>query len=75
MINYKQLRQFKPEELFLNEEETRIVLKFIFKPSDHDLIDSLPINDHLRGFAQGLPRFPEQPTHLDLDRRARLAVG
>lgn len=54
MSNYKQLRQFSSEELFLNEGDTRIVLKFIFKPTDHELIDSLPMSDYLRGFAQGL---------------------
>ncbi|WP_157134334.1 hypothetical protein [Photobacterium profundum] len=27
---------------------------FSFKPVDHSLIDSLPMNDVLRGFAQGL---------------------
>ena len=54
MGNYKQLRQFTSEELILNEKETRIVLKFIFKPTDHELIDSLPMSDYLRGFAQGL---------------------
>jgi len=37
-----------------NEEETRIVLKFIFKPTHHELIDSLPMSDYLRNFAQGL---------------------
>lgn len=54
MSNFKQLRQFKTEELLFNEEETRIVLKFIFKPTDHALIDSLPMSDALREFAQGL---------------------
>ncbi len=54
MSNYKQLRQFTPEELLFNEEEARIVLKFIFNPVDHPLIDSLPMSDYLRGFAQGL---------------------
>ena len=54
MSNYKQLRQFSSEELYLNEGDTRIVLKFIFKPTDHELIDSLPMSDYLRGFAQGL---------------------
>ncbi|MCF6338842.1 MAG: hypothetical protein L3J84_12980 [Gammaproteobacteria bacterium] len=54
MSTYKKLRKFTSEELFLNEEETRIVLRFIFKPIHHELIDSLPMNDHLRGFAQGL---------------------
>ncbi len=54
MSNYKKLRQFSIEELLFNEEETRTVLKFIFKSTDHDLIDSLPMTDYLRGFAQGL---------------------
>lgn len=54
MSNFKQLRQFTAEELLFNEEETRIVLKFIFRPTDHALIDSLPLSDRLRGFAQGL---------------------
>lgn len=51
MSNFKQLRQFKTEELLFNEEETRIVLKFIFRPADHELIDSLPMSDDLREFA------------------------
>jgi len=54
MSTYIRLRQFKPEELFLDEEETKIVLKFIFKPTDHPFIESLPMSDALRGFAQGL---------------------
>jgi len=54
MSNYKRLRQFKLEEIFLNEEEARIVLKFIFESRDHKSIDSLPMNDSLREFAQGL---------------------
>lgn len=54
MSSYKKLRQFSAEELLLNEEETRTVLKFIFKPTDYDLIDLLPMTDYLRGFAQGL---------------------
>lgn len=53
-MNYKGLRQFKPEELLLNEDETRVVLKFIFTSTDHPLIDSLPMSDGLREFAQGL---------------------
>ena len=40
--------------MLFNEEETRIVLKFIFSPTDHELIDSLPMSDDLREFAQGL---------------------
>ena len=54
MTEFKHLRQFKPEELLFNVEETRIVLKFIFKPTDYTLIDSLPMSDALREFAQGL---------------------
>lgn len=53
-MKYKELRQFKPEELLFDEAETRVVLKFIFKPTDHPLIDSLPMSDALREFAQGL---------------------
>lgn len=54
MGKYRQLRQFSPEELLFNEQETRIVLKFIFKPADHQLIDTLPIDNYLKSFAQGL---------------------
>lgn len=54
MSNYRYLRQFKQDELLFSEDETRIILKFIFKPADHELIDSLPMNDHLRSFSQGL---------------------
>lgn len=53
-MKYKELRQFKPEELLFDEAETRTVLKFIFAPADHALIDSLPMTDALREFAQGL---------------------
>lgn len=54
MNTYKQLRQFKPEELLFDEEETRIVLKFIFEPTDYEFIESLTINDATREFTQGL---------------------
>lgn len=54
MNTYKQLRQFKVEELIFDEEETRIVLKFILEPADHEFIESLTVNDEVRGFAQGL---------------------
>lgn len=53
-MKYKELRQSQPEELLFNEAETRTVLKFIFAPADHALIDSLPMTDALREFAQGL---------------------
>lgn len=51
---HTQLRQFKSDELLFDEEEARIILKFIFKTADHELIDSLSMNDRLKGFAQGL---------------------
>jgi len=53
-MSFKQLRKFQKNELLFDESETIIILKFIFKPSDHSLIESLPMNDQLRGFAQGL---------------------
>jgi hypothetical protein len=54
MENYKTLRQFSEAELLLSEDEARTVLKFIFKPTDHKLITSLPMDNRLIGFAQGL---------------------
>lgn len=54
MGSYKQLRQFKQEELAFTEQESIIILKFIFNQVDHALINSLQMSDHLRSFAQGL---------------------
>jgi len=54
MNHYKQLRQFKQEELLFNNNETIIILKFIFPVSDHQTIDSLTVNQKLRNFSQGL---------------------
>jgi len=54
MSTYKKLRKFTPEELLFNEEETRVVLKFIFAEAHHKDIDSLPMSDSLREFAQAL---------------------
>jgi len=54
MAGYKQLLTFRKEDLFFNEEETRTILKFIFTPTDYGIIDSLNINNHVKGFAQGL---------------------
>jgi len=54
MAEYKKLREFKKDELLLNEEETTIILKFIFESVDYEYIDKLTINDAVRGFAQGL---------------------
>lgn len=53
-MSFRQLRKFTKAELLFNDEETKIILKFIFDPVDHHLIDSLPMNDYLKGFAQGL---------------------
>lgn len=52
-MKYINLRKFKEEELIFDNEETVIILKFIFK-NKHDLIDELKINDRIRGFSQGL---------------------
>jgi len=54
MSTYKKLRKFTPEELLFDEEETRTVLKFIFAETHHKDIDSLPMDDRLREFAQAL---------------------
>ncbi len=53
MTKYIHLLKFKKEELIFDEEETKIILRFIFK-NRHSLIDSLVINDKIREFAQGL---------------------
>lgn len=54
MKKFNYLREFTSEELFLDESETALILKFIFKKADHELIDQLPMSDYLRGFAQAL---------------------
>lgn len=53
MAQYSYLRTFSTDELYLNEDETRIILKFFF-PNDGAFIDGLVINDKVRAFAQGL---------------------
>jgi len=52
-MKYIHLRKFKKEELIFDNEETVIILKFIFK-NKHGLIDGLEINDRIREFSQGL---------------------
>ncbi len=47
------LQRFKKEELIFDDEETIIILKFIFK-NQHNLIDGMKINDRIKEFAQGL---------------------
>jgi len=54
MKKIHQLKVFSPDELLLTEDEARLVLKFIFSQRDHALIDSLPMSNHLIGFAQAL---------------------
>nr|WP_275113910.1 hypothetical protein [Psychromonas antarctica] len=47
------MKKFNLDELLFNEEETVLILKFIFK-RNHSLIDRIAVNDALREFAQGL---------------------
>lgn len=53
MKNTIQLKKFNPNELIFNEDETILILKFIFK-NKHTLIDRLRINNDTRSFAQAL---------------------
>lgn len=53
MNKYIYLRKFKKEELIFDEEETRIILRFIFD-NQHSLIKNIEINDEIKEFAQGL---------------------
>jgi hypothetical protein len=41
MTQFRQLRQFKPHELLFDGSETRVILKFIFRPTDHQQIGFL----------------------------------
>lgn len=54
MRSYIYLQWFEGDELILTEEETVLVLKFIFEQVDHGFIDSMQVNDRLRSFAQSL---------------------
>ena len=47
------LKKFKSNELIFNEEETVVILKFIFK-NQHNNIDLLNVTDPVREFAQAL---------------------
>jgi len=53
MSNYIHLRKFKVDELIFDEEETVIILKFIFS-NRKTQIEGMTINDRVREFAQGL---------------------
>ena len=48
------LREFNDDELLFNAQDTALILKFIFEPKDHSKINTLDIDNHFRGFAQGL---------------------
>ncbi len=47
------LKKFKTNELIFDDQETIIILKFIFK-NQHSNIDMLNVNDAVREFAQSL---------------------
>jgi len=45
---HKEMRTFKQHELLFNKDETVHILKFIFKPSEHEFISGLEITDRVR---------------------------
>jgi len=53
MKKYIHLHKFKEEELIFDDEETILILKFIFK-NQHNLIDGMDNNNRVREFSQGL---------------------
>jgi hypothetical protein len=49
------LREFESHELLFDGEETKTILKFLFKGAvGESQIDSLQVTDRVRGFTQGL---------------------
>lgn len=54
MASFKHLKTFNSAELLLSHDDARVVLRFLFEPVDHAVIETLPSTDHVRGFAQGL---------------------
>ncbi|WP_432455874.1 hypothetical protein ACRRS0_10585 [Agarivorans sp. QJM3NY_29] len=50
----KQLKNFSPSEILITADDARLILKFIFKPSEHSIIDQLPMNHRELNLAQGL---------------------
>jgi len=50
----KQLKNFSPSEILITADDARLILKFIFKPSEHPTIDQLPMNHRELNLAQGL---------------------
>jgi len=53
MKKHVQLKNFTKQELMFDDEETKIILKFIFKDKV-GVVDNIKINDRVRGFTQGL---------------------
>jgi hypothetical protein len=47
------LKEFSPNELFLDNDETKRILEFFFE-NQKNTIKDLIISDRIRGFAQGL---------------------
>lgn len=54
MDGFRTLRAFPADQLRLNPDESRLVLRFIFDASLHRVIDNAEMTQHIRGFAQGL---------------------
>lgn len=52
-LGWIQLRSFTEKELIFDDVETRAILKFFFL-ADQQLIDTAPVTNSLRNFAQGL---------------------
>ncbi len=49
------LREFEARELLFDEEESKTILKFLFKGAvSESQIESMQVTDRVRGFAQGL---------------------
>lgn len=53
MVKHIYLKHFKKDELVFDELETRQILIFFF-PSEPQFIESMPVDDKVREFAQGL---------------------
>ncbi|KXO09235.1 hypothetical protein AKG98_1451 [Moritella sp. JT01] len=47
-------KSYSADELIYSKEETIIILKFIFQPVHHPLINELSISNTVRSFAQAL---------------------
>lgn len=54
MRRFSILTEFKEDEILITEEETRVILKFLFADTPETTIDVAPMTTDLRGFAQAL---------------------